>query len=47
MSQPPSYDNVQERFLDPDLVFDSQTYRHLFHQRDRAFANAIVDMIDR
>jgi hypothetical protein len=45
MSEPPAYDNVQDQFLNPELVFDAEKYRLFFQERDRAFAKAIVDYI--
>jgi hypothetical protein len=45
MAEPPDYDNAQEHFLNPNLVFSALTYRLHYKERDRAFARAIVDFI--
>ena len=45
MSEPPAYENVQDQFLNPELVFDAEKYRLFYQERDRAFAKAIVDYI--
>ena len=45
MCEPPDYNNAQENFLNPNLVFSAMTYRLYYEERDRAFAKAIVDFI--
>jgi len=46
--EPPAYDNQQEKFLDPTLAFQAESFKIMVpsqKKRDKAFAKAIVNFI--